>query len=120
ALLVNALQRRADVVLQKSLAEGFGLTVTEAMYKKRAVVAGDVGGLRQQITNGHNGLLVDPRNIEAVAEALRGLLDDELRRHRLGRNAAESAARRYLMPRLVADYQSFANLVLRKGNRDVQ
>jgi len=109
ALLVNALQRRADVVLQKSLAEGFGLTMTEAMFKGRAVVAADVGGLRQQISNGHNGFLVDPRNIEGVATALRATLDEPLLRRRLGRNAAESATRRYLMPRLVADYQGFAD-----------
>lgn len=104
-LVVNALQRRADVVLQKSLAEGFGLTVTEAMAKGRAVVAADVGGLRQQISPGHNGILVDPRDRVAVVAALRTLLDDPLLRHRMGRHAAESARRRYLMPRLVDDYR---------------
>lgn len=107
ALVVNALQRRADVVLQKSLAEGFGLTVTEAMAKGRAVVASDVGGLRQQISPGHNGLLVNPRNQDMVVEALRTLLDDPLLRRRLGKHAAESVSRRYLMPRLVADYARF-------------
>ncbi len=108
ALLVNALQRRADVVLQKSLAEGFGMTVTEAMFKGRAVVASDVGGLRQQISPGHNGILVEPRQPDQVVPALRALLDDALLRHRLGRNATASATRRYLLPRLVADYRSFA------------
>jgi trehalose synthase len=107
ALVVNALQRRADVVLQKSLAESFGLGVTEAMLKGRAVVAADVGGLREQVSPGHNGMLVDPRDDEAVMAALRALLDDPLLRHRLGRHAAESARRRYLMPRLVADYARF-------------
>lgn len=107
ALVVNALQRRADVVLQKSLAEGFGLTVTEAMVKGRAVVAADVDGLRQQISPGHSGLLVNPRDHDAVVLAVRTLLDDPLLRRRLGRHAAESAGRRYLMPRLVADYQRF-------------
>lgn len=108
ALLVNALQRRADVVLQKSLAEGFGMTVTEAMLKGRAAVATDVGGLRQQISPGHNGILVDPRQPAESVSALRTLLDDPLLRRRLGRNAAESATRRYLMPRLVADYRALA------------
>ena len=107
ALIVNALQRRADVVLQKSLAEGFGLTVTEAMAKGRAVVASDVGGLRQQVSPGHNGLLVNPRNQDAVVDALRTLLDDPLLRRRLGKRAAESVSRRYLMPRLVSDYARF-------------
>ena len=120
ALLINALQRRANVVLQKSLAEGFGLTVTEAMYKGRPVVAGDVGGLRQQISNGDNGLLVDPGDLEGVAAALRRMLAEPLLARRLGRNAARSAKRRYLMPRLVADYQVFANPAARKGDRDVQ
>jgi trehalose synthase len=107
ALVVNALQRRADVVLQKSLAEGFSLTVAEAMLKARAVVAADVGGLRQQISPGHNGLLVRPRDHESVVLAVRTLLDDPLLRRRLGRHAAESASRRYLMPRLVADYERY-------------
>lgn len=107
ALVVNALQRRADVVLQKSFAEGFGLTVTEAMVKGRAVVAADVDGLRQQVSPGHSGLLVDPRDHDAVVLAVRTLLDDPLLRRTLGRHAAESARRRYLMPRLVADYQRF-------------
>jgi trehalose synthase len=106
-LVVNALQRRADVVLQKSLAEGFGLTVTEAMLKGRAVVAADVGGLRQQISPGHNGILVDPRDRAAVVGALCTLLDDPPLRRRLGRHAVESVRRRYLMPRLVADYARF-------------
>lgn len=108
ALVVNALQRRADVVLQKSLAEGFGLTVTEAMAKGRAVVASAVGGLRQQIRHGHDGLLVDPTDLGAATAAVRALLDDPLLRGRVGEHAAESAARRYLMPRLVADYRAFA------------
>ena len=108
ALTANALQRRADVVLQKSLAEGLGLTVTEAMVKGRAVVAADVGGLRQQVSPGHNGLLVDPRDHTEVVEALNLLLEDPLMRRRLGKHAAESVHRRYLMPRLVDDYQLFA------------
>lgn len=58
AVLVNGIQRSADVVLQKSLAEGFGLTVTEAMWKSRPVVASSVGGIREQVTHGHDGLLV--------------------------------------------------------------
>lgn len=103
ALVVNAWQRRADVVLDKSFAASFG--VTGAMLKGCAVVASDVGGLRQQISPGHNGILVDPRDRDAVVRALRTLLDDPLLCRRLGRHAAESVRRRYLMPRLVADYR---------------
>ena len=57
AVIVNALQRRADVVVQKSLAEGFGLTVTEAMWKRRPIVASRVGGISDQIDDGEQGLL---------------------------------------------------------------
>ena len=80
AVLVNGLQRAAGVVVQKSLAEGFGLTVTEAMWKARLVVASAVGGIRAQITDGEDGLLVaDPTDLAAfaavVTRAVRGDLD---------------------------------------------
>lgn len=104
-MVVNALQRRADVVVQKSLAEGFGLTVTEAMWKRRAVVAADVGGLRTQIDSGRDGILVEPADLAGVTKVVRDLLVDPWRRQLLGRRAAETVARRYTMSRLVADYR---------------
>jgi trehalose synthase len=104
ALVVNALQRRADVVLQKSLQEGFGLTVTEAMVKGRAVVASEVGGLRRQITDGHNGLLVDPADLDNVRAALARLLDDPALRQELGNRARTGVLRRFTMERLAKDY----------------
>ena len=104
ALVVNALQRRADVILQKSLEEGFGLTVTEAMVKGRAVVASAVGGLRQQIVDGHNGLLVDPTDLEGVRVALARLLNDPELRRDLGERARTGVLERYTMPRLAEDY----------------
>ena len=71
AIIVNALQRHAAVVVQKSLVEGFGLTVTEAMWKGRPVVASKVGGIQDQITDGRDGLLVDdPYDIEEFAGLL--------------------------------------------------
>ncbi|MFD9441889.1 glycosyltransferase [Streptomyces sp. NPDC060006] len=80
ALLVNSIQRASTVVLQKSLAEGFGLTVTEAMWKARTVVAAGVGGIRAQVTHGRTGLLVDdphdlPGFAELVISALHGGMD---------------------------------------------
>ncbi|WP_370966606.1 glycosyltransferase [Amycolatopsis sp. cg9] len=108
ALLINALQRRADVVVQKSLAEGFGLTVTEAMAKGRPVVAGRVGGLCAQIEHGRTGLLVDPADTAAVAAAVCGLLSCLRDRERMGAAAADAAAATYLMDRLVADYRAVA------------
>jgi len=109
ALLVNALQRRADVVLQKSAEEGFGLTATEAMLKGRAVVASAVGGLRTQITHGRNGLLVDPDDHRALTVALRTLLDDPQLRAELGACARAGVFERYTMNRLVDDYRLFAS-----------
>src|SRR4029453_3844852 len=73
--IVNALQRRADVVVQKSLAEGFGLTVAEAMWKRRPVGGARVGGIQDQIIDGESGLLVAPNDPEAVAAAIRELAD---------------------------------------------
>ena len=85
AIIVNALQRRADVVVQKSLAEGFGLTVTEAMWKERPIVASAVGSIRDQIRDGVHGLLVDPRDLTAFGDAVHGLLADPRRLPSLGR-----------------------------------
>ncbi len=76
ALIVNALQRRAAIVVQKSIAEGFGLTVTEAMWKARPVVASSVGGIPDQITPDVEGILVDPLDLSACGAALRTLLGD--------------------------------------------
>jgi trehalose synthase len=104
ALVVNALQRRADVVLQKSLEEGFGLTATEAMVKGRAVVASAVGGLRHQITDGRNGLLVDPADLGGVRAALAKLLDDPQLRRDLGERARQGVLERFTMQRLAEDY----------------
>jgi len=77
AHIVNALQRRAAVVVQKSLVEGFGLTVTEAMWKGRPVVASAIGGIQDQIDDGTEGLLLkDPRDLDAFGQALLRLLGD--------------------------------------------
>ena len=108
ALVVNALQRRADVVVQKSLQEGFGLTVTEAMVKARAVIASDVGGLRQQITNGHNGLLVDPADLDGLRAQLRRLLDDPVLRRELGERARATVLERYTMRQFADSYRKVA------------
>ncbi|MEV0223922.1 glycosyltransferase [Streptomyces sp. NPDC050704] len=97
AHVVNALQTRADVVIQKSLKEGFGLTVTEAMWKGKAIVASAVGGIPTQIRDGREGLLVsDPRDLEKFGDAVvRLLLDADLRR-RLGTAAHDRCAERFL------------------------
>jgi trehalose synthase len=100
--LVNALQRRAAVVLQKSIREGFGLTVTEAMWKGAAVIGGNVGGIRLQITDGENGFLVE--SVDQTAERIVQIIKDPRLRQRLGARAKETVRESYLMSRLVEDW----------------
>ncbi len=100
--LVNALQSRAAVVLQKSLREGFGLSVTEAMWKRTPVIGGNVGGIRYQIEDGVNGFLVD--TIEQAAQRIVQLIKDPDLRRRMGKLARESVRSRFLMTRLMEQY----------------
>ena len=102
AIEVNAFQSHSDVVIQKSTREGFGLTVTEAIWKARPFIGGAVGGIPLQISDGETGFLVS--TVEQCAErALQILQDPELGR-RLGRAGKESARRRFLTPRLLRDW----------------
>lgn len=100
--LVNALQRASSVILQKSVREGFGLTVTEAMWKGAAVIGGDCGGIRTQIQDGVNGFLVS--NVEQAAQRIVQLLQDEKLRHELGEKARETVRQRFLMSGLAERY----------------
>ena len=100
--LVNALQTRAAVVLQKSLREGFGLTVAEAMWKGTPVIGGNVGGIRYQIENGVNGFLVS--SIDEAAERIVRLLKDEKLREEMGREARESVREKFLLTRYLEEY----------------
>jgi trehalose synthase len=84
AAMVNALQRHASIVTQKSLAEGFGLTVAEAMWKSRPVIGSAVGGINDQIAAGTGLLLPDPTDLPAFGAAVRQLLDDDEERFRMG------------------------------------
>ena len=102
AIEVNAFQSQADVVIQKSLREGFGLTVTEAMWKVRPVVAGNVGGIPLQVQDGETGFLISSPE-EAANRALRVLRDPELAK-RLGRAGKERARELFLTPRLLRDW----------------
>lgn len=105
AIVINALQRHAQVVVQKSLVEGFGLTVTEAMWKGKPVVASRVGGIQDQITDGLDGLLVsDPYDLDDFAAILHRLLADERLSRRLGQAAEARARSEYLPDRHLAQY----------------
>ncbi|RJP72927.1 MAG: glycosyltransferase [Candidatus Zixiibacteriota bacterium] len=100
--LVNALQRKAAVVLQKSIREGFGLTVTEALWKGTPVIGGDVGGIRLQIENGENGFLVS--SVEEAAERIVQLLKDPELARKLGRAGRETVREKFLMSRYLENY----------------
>ena len=113
ALEVNAFQRAAEVVLQKSLREGFGLTVSEALWKGVPVVGGRVGGIPMQIGDGVGGRLVTT-NDEATAASLELLRDGELR-HRLGVAGRERVRRNFLSTRNLRDYLRLFN-ALRTGD----
>jgi len=105
--LVNALQRRAHVVLQKSIREGFGLTVAEAMWKGTPVIGGDVGGIRYQIKDGVNGFLVS--SIKEAAERIVQLIKDRELRERLGHEAKEAVRQQFLLTRYLEQYLDLLN-----------
>ena len=113
AAIVNALQRRADVVVQKSVAEGFGLTVAEAMWKARPVVASRVGGIEDQIEDGQSGVLVDdPRDVKQVGDAVVNLLRDPDRAAKLGERARRRVIQRFIAPRHLTDEAAAVKAVL--------
>lgn len=105
---INALQSAATVVIQKSLKEGFGLTVAEAMWKGKPVVGGAVGGITRQLQNGVTGYLV--HSVEGCAYALRRLLSDAGQREAMGHLAREFARRNLLITRHLADYLQMLRL----------
>jgi trehalose synthase len=102
AIEVNAFQSQADVVLQKSIREGFGLTVSEALWKARPTVAGNVGGIPLQIQDGTTGYLVNSSE-EAARACIEAISDPELGKN-LGRAGKEYVRTHFLMPRLLRDW----------------
>ncbi len=105
--LVNALQRKAAVVLQKSIREGFGLTVAEAMWKGTPVIGGNVGGIRHQIVDGTTGFLVS--SVKEAAERIVTLLKNEKLRREMGARAREVVRERFLMTRYLEQYLDLFN-----------
>jgi trehalose synthase len=111
--LVNALQRRASVVLQKSLREGFGLTVSEAMWKGKPVIGGNAGGIRHQIVDGHSGFLVN--SVEETAARIVTLLQNRVLRRSMGRRAQQRVRQHFLMTRLAEDWLDLVDEIIHKG-----
>jgi trehalose synthase len=113
AIIVNALQRHASAIVQKSLAEGFGLTVAEAMWKARPVVASRIGGIQDQIVDGESGILLDdPRDLTAFGAAVTGLLVEPQRAGRIGQQARERVRDKFISPRSLLDYLGVVRRVL--------
>ncbi len=103
-ILVNALQRKADVIIQKSIREGFGLTVTEALWKEKPVVASNVGGIPLQVIDEKTGFLVEPNDIEGCAQKVITILKDKELARYLGKNGKEYVKKNFLITRLILDY----------------
>ena len=99
---VNAIQVASDIILQKSIREGFGLTVSEAMWKGKAVIGGNAGGIKSQIKNGENGFIVD--SIQETTEQIVKLIKNPKLREKIGKQAHLTVKNNFLMPRLLRDY----------------
>jgi len=113
AAMVNAIQRRSDVVVQKSLAEGFGLTVAEAMWKARPMVASRVGGIQDQIQDGVSGVLIDdPTDLQAVARAVDGFISDPERAAEVGQAARQRVIEDFLGTRSLVQYMHLIEKLL--------
>ena len=112
--MVNALQRRAAVVVQKSLTASVGLAAAEAMWKGRPLVASRVGALEDQVEDGVTGILLDdPRDLGAFGVAVRSLLDNPGRAHALGEVAQRQARDRWLGPRPFMRWAALLRRVMR-------
>jgi trehalose synthase len=112
ALVVNALQRHAAVVVQKSLAEGFGLTVAEAMWKSRPVVASAVGGIVDQVLDGETGFLHEPGDLQTFGRRVTHLLETPAEARRLGRNARRHVVENFLADRHLLEYAELLERIL--------
>jgi trehalose synthase len=110
---INALQRASSVVLQKSLKEGFALTVAEALWKERPVVAMAVGGIPLQVLNGKTGYLV--HTVEGTASAILHVLNSPLEASALARNGREHVRQNFLITRHIRDYLALFLCVLNPG-----
>lgn len=113
--IINALQRSADVVLQKSLREGFGLTVTEALWKGKPVIGGNTGGIRLQVFNHRTGFLVNTP--EGAALRIRYLLNHPRERQAMGITAQAFVRENFLLTRHLRDYLAMA-VALIEGSQE--
>ncbi|MFC1551305.1 glycosyltransferase, partial [Candidatus Latescibacterota bacterium] len=108
-ILVNALQRKSKVIIQKSIREGFGLTVTEALWKETPVVTTKVGGIPLQVNDGENGFLLEPDNVDGFAEKIIELLQKPKLAAEMGKVGKEIVREKFLVTRILTDYLDLFN-----------
>jgi trehalose synthase len=113
-IFVNALQRKSDVVIQKSLREGFGLTVSEALWKGTPIVTSKVGGIPLQVKDGENGFLCDPHDEDEFSERIVQLLKDKELRETMGKKGKEHVRENFLITRLMSDYLDLFSEMIQK------
>lgn len=111
-ILINVLQRISDVIIQKSLREGFGLVVTEALWKEKPIVASNVGGIPLQIKDGENGFLLEPEDTMGFAEKIIELLKKPALSREMGQKGKEIVRNKFLITRLLKDYLNLLNDVI--------
>ena len=111
-ILVNILQRVSAVIIQKSIREGFGLTITEALWKGTPVVASNVGGIPLQITDGKNGFLFEPNDLDGFAKKIVEILKDPESFKEIGKRGKESVKNNFLITRLLGDYLDLLNEIV--------
>jgi trehalose synthase len=109
SILVNALQRVSAVIIQKSTREGFGLTVTEALWKGTPVVSSNIGGIPLQIKDGENGFLVEVGDKQSFADRIAQLLKNPDQAEQMGKKGKEMVRKNFLITRLLADYLDLLN-----------
>lgn len=112
--LVNAIQRYSKVIIQKSIREGFCLSVTEALWKRTPVVASNVGGIPMQVEDGKNGFLLEPKDTEGFADRIVHLLKNPKECENLGHQGRETVREKFLITRLLSDYLYMLNSLLSK------
>lgn len=115
---VNHIQREAAVVVQKSIQEGFGLVVSEALWKETPVIGSTAGGIPLQIEETKNGYLVAPTDVDGLADRTIDVLEDEHLRSKLGKQGRETVRDHFLLPRLLAEWFELFETVLEENTAE--
>ncbi len=116
-ILVNAIQSFSNIIIHKSIKEGFGLAITEALWKSKPVVASNVGGIPLQIINGKNGFLLEPNDIEGFAEKIIYLLENKDIAEKMGKEGRNIVKEKFLITRYILDWLNVIKQILEEYDR---